>query len=70
MRRSSMYCFPLQLRSSFFSEDLFPCERFDEETADELVQPKEARRKNDRFKRFKLGDETSSSEDEDFEDEK
>jgi len=44
--------------------------RFDEETADELVQPKEARRKNDRFKRFKLGDQTSSSEDEDFEDEK
>ena len=57
-----------------FSEDQFSlplfhlCERFDEETADELVQPKEARRKNDRFKRFKLGDQTSSSEDEDFED--
>ena len=38
--------------------------RFDEETANELVQIKEARAKNERFKRFKLGDATSSSEDE------
>jgi len=35
--------------------------RFDEETANELVQVKEARAKNQRFKRFKLGDESSSS---------
>lgn len=41
--------------------------RFDEETADELVQPRQAQKKNDRFKRFKLGDadSSSSSEDED-----
>jgi len=43
--------------------------RFDEETADELVQPKQAQRKNDRFKRFKLGDaDTSSSSSEEDED--
>jgi len=40
--------------------------RFDEETADELVQPKEAQKKNDRFKRFKLGDESSSDSEDDL----
>ena len=54
------------MKAEYFSA----CFRFDEETADELVQPKQAAKKNDRFKRFKLGDAESSSEDDDDELEK
>ena len=39
--------------------------RFDEETADELVQVKEAQRKNLRFKRFKLDEDDDDDDDSD-----
>merc|ERR1712126_505636 len=49
----------MKARATKFSD--VPClkrraRRFDEETANELVQVKVAQRKNERFKRFKLGD--------------